>query len=537
MENIIIVIAGIVFFLIGIIRLSSSAQNLINARIKQYVKYIIAKPLYGLFTGIISTVMFQSSSASIVLTIGLVSAGLITFFDSLAIILGADIGTTLTVQFVVWHFTEISPLIISAGGLLWLIGKAKWKILGEIVFYFGLMFFGLELVSKSLEPLKESAVLMEMFKQAQHPWIGLLMGIVVTGIVQASAIPISIIVLLAHQEMISLQNAVPVIMGANIGTTVTAIFAGIVGTKSARRTAVSHLIFKSVGIIFCFIFMPQFIFVLKNLTGNLPQQIALAHFLLNLVIVFLFIFLLSPFTAIMKKIMPGEDEAVSLWPEYLDEKDVVNPQRALDNVYNEIRRQMNLVHKMYLLGISELKEREGKGRGNKLFYLDKIVINTREEIVKYLQRISSRNLSEKYSKKIFAYTAVTNDIASIGNHALCIGKLAIQKAQGRVKFSQCGENDLQEIVNLVSSNFEDAEFIIKEPSESRNMDVIRREEEIDIKVKQSRDNHLERFHKGICAPEAGTVFVEMLLHLERISDLCDNVAEYMCDIKERIALE
>ncbi len=147
--------------------------------------------------------MFQSSSASIVLTIGLVSAGLITFFDSLAIILGADIGTTLTVQFVVWHFTEISPLIISVGGLLWLIGKAKWKILGEIVFYFGLMFFGLELVSKSLEPLKESAVLMEMFKQAQHPWIGVLMGIVVTGIVQASAIPISIIVLLAHQEMIS----------------------------------------------------------------------------------------------------------------------------------------------------------------------------------------------------------------------------------------------------------------------------------------------------------------------------------------------
>src|SRR4030065_2453396 len=247
MKEIIIAISGIILFLIGMLRLSSSVQSLINVRIKQYVKYIVEKPVYGLFAGTITTILFQSSSASTALTIGLVSAGLISFSKSLAIILGTDIGTTLTVQFVVWRFTEISPIILSAGGLLWLAGKGKWKIAGEIVFYFGLLFFGLELVSKAVEPLKNSPLLTQLLKDTHNPFMGILIGIVVTGIVQASAIPISIMVLLAQQELVSLQNAVFVTMGANIGTTVTALLAGAVATKGGKRTAVSHLIFKCAG--------------------------------------------------------------------------------------------------------------------------------------------------------------------------------------------------------------------------------------------------------------------------------------------------
>ncbi|MBN1366157.1 MAG: Na/Pi cotransporter family protein [Syntrophaceae bacterium] len=530
-KDILIIISGIVLFLIGMINLSSAVRKLINVRIKEYIKYAVGRPFYGLLTGIFSTTIFQSSSASIALTIGLVSAGLISFSNSLAIILGADIGTTLTVQFVVWHFTEISPLIISIGGLLWLTGREKWQTVGETLFCFGLMFFGLNLIGSTVEPLKKSPLLIDMFIQTQNPLIGLGMGIVITGIVQASAIPISITVLLAQQDLISLENAVAVVMGANIGTTFTALLAGTVATKSGLRTAFSHLIFKCAGTGLCFLFMPSFIFILKSISSSTAQQIALAHFLMNLVIVVIFIFLLTPFAAIMKKLLPGNDEVLPIWPEYLDSKDILNPQMALNNVHKELKRQANLVQQLYLKSIemiTDYKEAEGKS----LFYIKMVVKNIREQTVRYLRKISAQDLSEQFSKQIFAYTAMTNDIERISSHALCINKLAFQKADRRIIFSFSAERELNEIIELVSHNFEDAASMIEKPETQKNMEIVNREELVDVKVKESRDKHLERFHKRLCDPEAGPVFVEMLLHLERISDLCNNISEYMCDIQE-----
>lgn len=523
-------ISGIVLFLIGMINLSSAVRKLIDVRIKAYIKYAVDRPFFGLLTGIISTIAFQSSSASTALTIGLVSAGLISFSNSLAIILGADIGTTLTVQFVIWRFTEISPLIISIGGLLWLSGREKWQTVGEMIFFFGLMFFGLEIVGRAVEPLKDSPVLIAMLKQTQNPLLGIGMGIVVTGIVHASAIPISIMVLLAQQDLVSLENAVAVVMGANIGTTVTALMAGMLASKSGQRTAFSHLIFKCVGIGLCFIFMPHFVLILNHISSSMAQQIAFAHFLMNLVIVLSFIFLLRPFAALMNKMLPGNDEILPVWPEYLDSKDIRHPQKALENVHRELRRQTNMVQQMYLKSIKMIlryKETEGKS----IVYIDMVVKNIRKQIVKYLWKVSSQNLSEKLSGQIFAYTAMTNDVESISIHVSAINRLAAQKARRKIKFSPCGENELSEIIKLVSDNFSDAFSMIDDPTDKKNIDVISREEQVDLKVKESRDNHLERFHKRLCDPEAGPIFVEMLIHLERISDLCNNISEYMFEIK------
>ncbi len=532
MKEIIIAISGIILFLIGMLRLSSSVQSLINVRIKQYVKYIVEKPIYGLFAGIISTILFQSSSASTALTIGLVSAGLISFSNSLAIILGTDIGTTLTVQFVIWRFTEVSPFFISAGGLLWLISRGKWKAIGEMIFYFGLIFFGLELVSQAVTPLKESPALLQLFTQDQNPFIGMVIGIVVTGIVQASAIPISIMVLLAQQDLVSLENAVPVIMGANIGTTVTALLAGTVATVSGKRTAISHLIFKCVGIGLCFIFMPYFLFLLKSLSSSIAQQIALGHFLLNLIIVITFIFLLAPFSSMMKKVLPGEDETLSVLPEFLNPADIFNPQKALDDVKKELKREINFVQKMFLKSINMITCYQ-EGRQKDISYIKVIVNNLRSQIVKFLWKVSAQHLSAYFSKKIFAYTAMANDIESIGRHVASISDLSVQKAHKKIKFSQCGENELQEIISLVGQNIDDAVSLIEAPNIEQMNEVVQREEEVDIKVKEARDNHLERFHNRLCDPEAGPIFVEMLIHLERISDHCENIAEYICDVIEK----
>lgn len=533
MKETIIVISGVILFLIGMINLSSAVRKLIDVRIKEYIRYAVQKPFYGLLTGVVATIIFQSSSASTALTVGLVSAGLISFYNSLAIILGTDIGTTLTVQFVVWHFTDISPLIISVGGLLWLVRRGRWQIAGQIMFYFGLLFFGLGMISQAIEPLKNSPLFLSLFTQTQNPFLGIGLGIAVTGIIHASAIPISIMALLAQQDLVSLENALPVVMGANIGTTVTALLAGAIATASGKRTAVSHLVFKCIGVVLCFILMPYFLVVLKHLSSSVAQQIVLAHFILNFVIMLVFIFFLRPFAFVMQKILKGDDETLPIWPEFLDRRNLNDEEKALDNVQKELRREISLAQKMFLIvkGMIFFVE---EGRQRDILYIEMVVNNLRAQIVRFLRKISTQNKSTQLSKKIFAFTAAAGDIESMGNHIVWIAELAVQKAARKIKFTEMGKLELQEIITLVNQNIDEAISLVEVSEKEKIVSIIQREDEIDVKVKEARNNHLRRFHDRLCSTEAGLIFVEMLIHLERISDHCNNIAEYILDIKEKL---
>jgi len=530
MKEFIIIISGVILFLIGMVNLTNTVRKFIDVRIKEYIRYAVDKPLYGLITGIISTIVFQSSSASTALTVGLVSAGLISFYSSLAIILGTDIGTTLTVQFVIWHFTDISPFFISIGGLLWLINHSKWKLAGKTIFYFGLLFFGLGLISQAVAPLKNSPAFLNLFTQTQNPLIGIGLGIAVTGMIHASVIPISIMALLAQQNMVSLDVAVPVVMGANIGTTVTALMAGAVATVNGKRSAFSHLIFKCIGVALCFAFMPYLLTVLKNLSPDVAQQVVLSHFLINLVVVLTFILFLKPFAALMQKVLKGEDETLPLWPEFLDTSNLLNAGKALDNVQRELQREINLTRKMFSTAVN-LIDYPQEGRIKDLSYIEIVVNNLRAQIVRFLWKISARDTSTHLSTKVFAFTAIAGDIESIGNHVVLIAELAMQKAEGKIKFTEKGTQELQEIISMVNQNLDDAMLMIELPDDAKLTGIIQREELIDVRVKEVRNEHLKRFHKHLCTTEAGVVYVEMLIHLERISDHCNNIAEYILDIE------
>jgi phosphate:Na+ symporter len=327
-----------------------------------------------------------------------------------------------------------------------------------------------------------------------------------------------------------LENAVPVVLGANIGTTVTALLAGMVANVSGKRTAVSHLIFKCVGVLICFIFLPFFIDILQHLSSSVPQQIVWSHFLLNLLIVVVFVLFLRPFAALMKKVLPGEDDVLPVWPEYLDRKALMDPVMSLEHVLKELQRQAKLVQIMFSRTV-KLMSRYEEGRANDISYVEMVVNNLREQIVRFLWKVSGRELSAELSRRVFAYTAMSGDIKSIGNHIQSISALAAQQALSRIKFSDCGEREFQEILALVLRNLTDASILMEIFNAEIVKDVIHREEEIDVKVKESLDNHLRRFHLRQCSPEAGPIFVEMLGHLERISDLCNNVAEYVWDIQ------
>ena len=272
-SQILIIVTGLVLFLFGMIKLSAEMQRIFSVRIRQYIKYLVKKPFSGIGIGAIATAIFQSSSATTVLVVGMVSAGLIGFFNSLGLILGAGIGTTVTAQLVAFKITNIAPIFIVIGILIWFLGKGRLKLTGEAIFYFGLLFFGLSLMGQGLEPFKDNQAFLNLIQETKNPFLGILIGLIFTAIFQSSSATIGILVILGQQGLIGIGSAFPIILGANIGTTVTAILASIGAGKNAKRSAFSHFFFKFFGVLILLPFLPLFISFLGFSTSDVAQQI------------------------------------------------------------------------------------------------------------------------------------------------------------------------------------------------------------------------------------------------------------------------
>ncbi|MHB8111301.1 MAG: Na/Pi cotransporter family protein [Syntrophorhabdaceae bacterium] len=522
-QHIFLFLAGLALFLLGMLKLSEQMQRVFSNRIREYIRISVRKPFYGLLMGLVTTIFFQSSSATTLVTLGLVSAGLVSFYHSLGIILGADIGTTLTIQLVVWKVTDISPILLICGIILFFAGKDRWKTAGEALLYFGTIFYGLSLIGEASAPLKDNPAFAAYLLSARHPLIGLLIGLVFTGIVHASAIPISMLVMLGMQGLISIENALPIIIGANIGTTVTALMGSIASDINGKRTALAHLIFKCAGAFVSIIFLTQFIGALKIVSSDIAQQVAFGHFIFNFVIVAMFIFFLSPFARLILRILPGSQTVIPLWPEYLDTKFLGDPDKALVCVRNELRRQIALAGKMVRESLEQyIKFRNAKQRN--VMYMELVMDNLQAEITAYLWGISSGALSQPLTRQLFAFSSFTYDIERMGDRAVNLTELAEQKYKRQAHFTPAANEELRDIGMLVLDNLNDAARLI----EKRDIDIIRavmeRERRIDVKIKKAIANHQERFYQKLCIAEAGPIYVDVLINLERISDHCRLIA-------------
>jgi phosphate:Na+ symporter len=271
--------------------------------------------------------------------------------------------------------------------------------------------------------------------------------------------------------------------------------------------------------------------LLRVLSGSLAQQIAVSHFLFNIFIVAIFFFFLTPFSRMMEKIVPGREEPLPLWPEFLKESLLSDPEAALRGVQKELEREAVLAQKMFR-ETAPLKFAYDEGKRRNIRYIEMVVNHLREEIIEYLRSMSCRPLSAQYSKMLFAFTAIADDIERMANHMVSLVDLARTKAVRHIAFTDAAMNDLQEIEGLVGDNLNDTLRLLVdgEKEEGRTAAVTEREERIDQVVRQARDRHLVRFHERLCPAEAGPVFLEMLIHLERISDHCQNIVEYLDEL-------
>jgi phosphate:Na+ symporter len=522
-------ITALVIFLYAIAKLSSEVQELFTGRVRGYIRYAARTPLSGLATGMLSTILFQSSSTTTALIVGMVSAGLLSLYHGLAMVLGTDIGTTFTVQLVVWKVTALFPVCVAGGGLVWFTSEGKRKTVGEVIFYFGLVLFALYVISEVTAPLKASPEVSIILRRAAHPLFGFAAGVIFTALVHASVIPISMVAILAQQGLVSLESALPVVFGANVGTTVTALLAGLISNVNGKRTAFAHLLFKCSGAFVCLALLPVLNVILKSLSDSVSQQIALGHFLFNLIIAALFLFLLKPVSVMLEKMVPGKAEALPVWPEFLNEACLAKTEEALLCVKRELGRQMHLAHSMVRDSI-ELLRTFRKATRRDLVYVEAVVDNLRSEIAAYLWKISDREFSPELSRQLFTYTAMVDDIERIADHAIILAKLAAEKQERRIEFTEAGMTELDEIDALVVANVADVVLLMDTRDDSRILNVYRREESVDVKVREARERHLERFHRRICRAEAGPIFLEMLINLERISDHCENIAEYVKEL-------
>lgn len=527
LEIVIFLTSGISIFLFSISRLNLVIQRALRVSVREHLKFATGGPLKGLISGILVTLLFQSSSAATVLLVSLVSAGVLSFGRSLPIILGSDIGTTLTTQLVAFKVTHISPFIIATGLILFFLSEGRRKTYAEAILFFGLMLFGLFLLSKAVSPEKREEVFRWLVLSTQNPSTVFFTSCLFTVIVQSSLIPISLAIMLAEGNNIPLSWATSVVLGANLGTTSTAILASVVSNIEGKKIAYAHVVFKLLGVILVFLFMDTFNALLEMAPVSLPQKIVLCHFLFNLIISVIFYPFLNFVERIFDRVIPKREEPLQILPQYLERSCLSNPDEALFCVKKELERGLKLARECFFLSM-QLVESFSRERKKKVEYIEMISDSLQAEMIPYLWEASSFEMTERQSKRLFAYTAMVHSMERLADHAKNIADVAEIKAQRRTYFSERAGEELSLLKREVLLLFDDLIELFASPEKIR-IDALREKTySVEGLTKRAFLNHLERFYCKICRKEAGPLFVEILTNLEGIA----RHARFICDYLE-----
>ena len=520
------IFGGLGLFLYGMKLMSDGLENIAGERLKGILEKITSNKIMGVLVGTIVTAVIQSSSATTVMVVSFVNAGLMSLVQATGVILGSNIGTTITAQIVSFNLEVVAPIFIGIGAILMLSSKKKKiKDIAVISVGFGILFMGMGLMSSSMKPIAE----LEIFKEiiiimGRYSILGVLVGVIMTAIVQSSSATTSILVALAAAGTIDMKIAFPIVLGCNIGTCVTAIIASLTANKTAKKAALLHLLFKIFGTI---IFLPLSVYVVKVVAyltpNNLGRQVANAHTIFNIVITLVVLPISGYFVKFVNKVLPDEEEKEVCGAIYLDKKLLETPVVASTQVIKETIRMAKISRDNFQLAMKAFFY--GDYENIKGVYENENIINTLErEITEYLIALSQHNLPKENAELVSEVYHTINDIERIGDHAENIVELATSKFNNNIEMSKQALKEIEEIFEATLDSLDIAIKCFSNYDISNDKVVNEVEDRIDMLEKQFRNNNIARLNSKQCYASSGVMFFDLLSNLERIGDHANNIA-------------
>ncbi|MFZ7121259.1 MAG: Na/Pi cotransporter family protein [Eubacteriaceae bacterium] len=547
---------GLGLFIYGMHVMSDGLKAVAGDRMKRLLEILTNNKIMAIVVGTIVTIIVQSSSTTTVMIVGFVNAGLMNLFQAAGVILGANIGTTITAQMVAFKVTHFAPIFIAIGVFMALFCKKKNnRQIGGIILGFGILFLGISLMSDAMKPLRDSESFINLLISfGKNPILGLFAGFAITAIIQSSSASIGLLQAIALSGAFSyvdgtntLAIVIPILLGTNIGTCVTALLSSIGTNTNAKKAALIHLFINIFGSLWVMIVLwgidvatkgnnPIYSFIIA-ISGqdmidgenvlNVARQIANAHTIfniINMIVLFPFINIIVNF---INKILP-ETEDPEESSVKLDERLLENPAVAIGQVVKEIVRMGNLANKNLKYSIEAILNKD-ENLCDKVFSREKLINDFERDITQYLVLLSNSNLLKEEDNEIMSLYHCIHDIERIGDHAENLAEIAQYRIDNKVSFSNTAVDELKYMMNLVTGVSNDVIRGFESKDMTKAVKSIKIEEEIDKMEKELRESHIERLNKGVCKPSSGVIYLDILSNLERIGDHATNIAEYILD--------
>jgi phosphate:Na+ symporter len=524
-------LGGLGIFLFGIKFLGDGLQKVAGDKLREILDKFTSNPIMGVLAGIIVTILLQTSTGTTVLAIGLVNAGFMTLRQSIGVIMGANIGTTVTAFIIGLDISEYSLPIIAVGTfLIFFFKNKKINNYGQVFFGFGALFYGLELMGEGMYPLRELEAFADLtVSMSSNPILGVLIGTIFTVTVQSSSAAIGLLQQLFSQGTMDLAAALPVLFGDNIGTTITAVLASLGASIAAKRAAMTHVIFNVVGTILVLIVIQPYISMIASIQNSLglnPEMtIAFAHGIFNISNVLIQLPFVGVLALIVTKLVPGKEHVIEYKAQHLD-PNLINQSSsiALGQAKKETLRMAELSSQGLEEAVSYVKNNQ-KRNAELTYQFEEAINNLDRKITDYLTRISTHSLSAPDSRLHSVLMDTVRDIERVGDHMENIVELKDYQIANKVKLSESAMEDLDQMFQLTLATLNQAVESLENDDEVAARAAILKEEEIDKMERKLRKKHIMRLNEGLCEGSAGIVFVDMISNLERIGDHSVNIAE------------
>ncbi|MCK5178314.1 MAG: Na/Pi cotransporter family protein [Candidatus Omnitrophica bacterium] len=536
-EMIFPLIGGLGFFFYGMKTMSEGLKKIAGDKLKNFLHVVTKHRIYGVLVGTLVTLFIQSSSATTVMVIGFVNAGLLVLKQAITVIIGANIGTTFTAWLVssmsIFKISQYALPAVGIGFAIMTLIKTKGKHWGQVMLGFGFLFIGLHYMKEAFEPLKESDYIKNVFVMfSDQPLLGVLAGIIFTVLLQSSSATIAIVQVLAFNGVITFDAAIPIILGDNIGTTITAQLAAIGANINARRAAMSHTVFNVIGTSYMLVFiylgwfssLVNFIIPGEITLTNIMFHIAVAHSMFNVFNMLVFL----PFIGLLERVsiwlVPKGEDSVDFGTQYLEKHLLETPTLALEQVHQENAYMLTVARKAVTTAMDSFMENDLR-KIEKVLDLETVTDNLQSEITQYIVDLSQRALLPRESRSLPVLIHNVNDLERIGDHSQNLAELTRRKIEEKMVFSDVAIKEIAMMWDQVRAMFEEAENALKNNDQDAAKRMLALEDTINTWQDDFKRMHIERLSDGKCQINSGFIYIEFIDNLEKIGDRLTNIAQ------------